>query len=69
MNEPIGRFGSLSPTLPRLIAFATAVTAGFLQALTFTKLSDTTPEEQKRNVKELVVFFFGGLENRFENYK
>lgn len=49
--------------------FATAVMAGFLQALTFTKLSDTTPEEQKRNVKELVVFFFGGLENRFENYK
>ena len=26
-NEPIGRFGSFSPTLPRLIDFATAVTA------------------------------------------
>ena len=28
-NEPIGLFGSLSPTLPLLIAFATASTASF----------------------------------------
>ena len=28
-NEPIGRFGSFNPTLPLLIAFATASTASF----------------------------------------
>ena len=28
-NEPIGLFGSFNPTLPRLIAFATASTASF----------------------------------------
>ncbi len=48
--------------------FAAAVTAGFLQALTFTKQSETTPDEQKRNVRELVVFFFDGLGQRLKNY-
>ena len=28
-HEPIGLFGSFNPTLPRLIAFATASTASF----------------------------------------
>jgi len=46
--------------------FATAITAGFLHALNFVVTSDMDKETQKRNVKELVMFFFENIENRFK---
>lgn len=49
--------------------FTTAITAGFLHALNFAVTNDMDKETQKRNVKELVVFFFEKIETRFSDEK
>lgn len=46
--------------------FATAVAGGFLHALNFAVTSDMDVETQKRNVKELIAFFFEKIDLRFE---
>ena len=46
--------------------FATAVAGGFLHALNFAVTADMDRETQKRNVKELITFFFEKIDLRFE---
>ena len=45
--------------------FSTAITSGFLHSLNFAVTSDMDKETQKRNVKELVKFFFDNVGDRF----
>ena len=48
--------------------FVTAITAGFLHALNFVVNKEMDLETQKRNVKELVIFFFEKVDVRFDEY-
>ena len=48
--------------------FFSTIAAGFLHCLNMVALNGEDYETQKRNVKELVVFFFERMEERFENF-
>lgn len=48
--------------------FFSAIAAGFLHSLNMVALNGEDKEVQKRNVKELVTFFFERIDERFENY-
>ncbi len=49
--------------------FYDAIAEGFLTSLFKVLRKDVSLETQKRNVRELVTFFFGRMEDRFNHYE